>query len=141
MGHGVVLMNLKQTVAALDHVLENPRRVLDDSIRTRLEQVGNDLRADSKWQLLLTITTIAILSYEAWSLSPFGPNRGDTYSEKARLIADQHLWIYPIGGGFVGLFLMILLTGGELKPWIRLCLIGWIATFAHIFWWFTWPIK
>ncbi len=134
-------MDIRQAVAPIDQILEKPRQVLDDAVRSQLEQIGSSLRNDKKWQILLTVATIIILSYEAWSLSPFGPGKGDTYSEKARLIADQHIWIYSIGGGFVGLFLMILLTGGELRPWIRLCLIGWIATFAHIFWWFTWPIK
>lgn len=118
-----------------DTVLNKPGKATDQWVHSGL--IPWVSAADKKWQVSLTLTTIVVLLYEAWALVPsLGPALGDTYSEKARLVADQHLWIYTLGGAVVGVFAMVLLRAPVAKLWIRLCLLGWIATFAHVFWWF-----
>jgi hypothetical protein len=127
------------TKAVLEHAdaaLKKPEAAGDRAMDALLDAFLPRVDASERgWQWLLGLVTIAILVFEAWALST-KDTEGDTYSELARQAANAHLWIYPLAGFFTGIFTMILLKATRLGFGIRLVLLGWTATFAHIFWWF-----
>ncbi len=123
------LTKANETLAATSRATD---RAVDAVLARLIPQVD---AADTRWQWLLGAVTAIIVPFEAWALSTTG-STGDTYSELAREAANAYLWVYPIAGAFTGAFVMILLRGRSLGFLIRLVLLGWTATFAHIFWWF-----
>ena len=84
-----------------------------------------------RWaQAVFLLGSAVALSYELWALLSGAP----TISRLVRNAAEAYHPVYWFGGIITGFLIVIEVYGAALPRLIRIAVLTWIITSAHIFW-------
>ena len=84
-----------------------------------------------RWvQIILLLVSAGAFVYEFWALLSGAP----LITTMLRNLGKSYCPVYWFGGMVTGFLIVVLLYGSGLPGPIRIAVLSWIATSAHIFW-------